>query len=88
MQQELGACCVLRRRGLFCRFAVACAWKVDPLACFCATPSKLWTVALRVIDMAKAVLSSPHAGRRSCVRARAFVAQPLFTAPSDAFRTR
>ena len=35
MQQELGACCVLRRRHKH-RFAVARDVKVDPLACFCA----------------------------------------------------
>ena len=35
MQQELGACCVLRRRRSR-RFAVARDVKVDPLACVCA----------------------------------------------------
>ena len=35
MQQELGACCVLRRRAR-AAFAVASDVKVDPLACVCA----------------------------------------------------
>ena len=49
MQQELGACCVLRRRRSR-RFAVASAWMVNPLACVCALLPGPGPYAPRVID--------------------------------------
>ena len=63
MQQELGACCVLRRRRSR-RFAVARDVKVDPLACSCATPSVSGPVARGVIDGQKRLqLASMHASK-------------------------
>ncbi len=77
-------CCGVGGRA---RFAVARDVKVDPLACFCATPSKIGPQRAE-LSMAKNARRCPR-GRtlgEGKVRARNRDAR-AFTAPSDAFLT-
>ena len=87
MQQELGACRVLRRRRPR-RFAVAGDWKVDPLACFCAFLAP-GAVARAELSMGKdfrtldAAAPHPVDSRRAARRAQVACIHGSFRRVSD-----
>ena len=85
MQQELGACRVLRRRRPR-RFAVAGDWKVDPLACFCAFLAP-GAVARAELSMGKDARRCSPRTLSTLVEQRAALVLRAFTAPSDVYRT-
>ena len=85
MQQELGTCCVLRRRRPR-RFAVAGGWKVVPLACFCAFLAP-GAVARAELSMGKDARRCSPRTLSTLVEQRAALVLRVFTAPSDTFRT-
>ena len=83
MQQELGACRVLRRRRPR-RFAVAGDWKVDPLACFCAFLAP-GAVARAELSMGKDARRCSPRTLSTLVEQRAALVLRAFTAPTTRF---